>query len=144
MSAVFAPVQLVIPPGRGNLERYGFAQRPSIPGLPTASHSCTTVLMPDQTAVAKDPLAVEFGRRGGKSRLTKMTAEQRRESARRAAQARWGKKAAAPDPNNPNDPQGPGRDHQRAEAGIMLSSRRRPATRVSSDHLGGGSRAAAA
>lgn len=41
----------------------------------------------------KDPAAVELGRRGGvkggKARAKNMTAEQRRESARRAAQARW-------------------------------------------------------
>lgn len=43
---------------------------------------------------AKDPAAVALGRRGGlkggKARAEKMTPEQRRESARRAAQARWG------------------------------------------------------
>jgi hypothetical protein len=42
----------------------------------------------------KDPAAVALGRRGGlrggKARAAKMTAEQRSESARRAAQARWG------------------------------------------------------
>lgn len=41
----------------------------------------------------KDPAAVELGRRGGlkggKARAEKLTPEQRRESARRAAQARW-------------------------------------------------------
>lgn len=41
----------------------------------------------------KDPAAVELGRRGGlkggKARADRMTAEERRESARRAAQARW-------------------------------------------------------
>jgi hypothetical protein len=41
----------------------------------------------------KDPAAVALGRRGGlkggKARAAKMTAEERRESARRAAQARW-------------------------------------------------------
>jgi hypothetical protein len=45
----------------------------------------------------KDPLAVELGRRGGlkggKKRLQTMTPEQRKESARNAAAARWGKKA---------------------------------------------------
>lgn len=41
----------------------------------------------------KDPAAVELGRRGGrkggKARAAKMTAEERSESARRAAEARW-------------------------------------------------------
>jgi hypothetical protein len=41
----------------------------------------------------KDPAAVALGRkgglRGGKARAEKMTPEQRSESARRAAQARW-------------------------------------------------------
>ena len=41
----------------------------------------------------KNPAAVELGRKGGlkggKARAEKMTAEQRVESARRAAQARW-------------------------------------------------------
>lgn len=44
----------------------------------------------------KNPAAVELGRkgglRGGKARAEKLTAEQRRESAQRAAAARWAKK----------------------------------------------------
>jgi hypothetical protein len=44
----------------------------------------------------KDPAAVELGRRGGlkggKARAAKLTPEQRRDSARRAAQARWDKR----------------------------------------------------
>jgi hypothetical protein len=44
----------------------------------------------------KNPAAVELGRRGGlkggKARAAKLTAEQRAESARKAAQARWAKK----------------------------------------------------
>src|SRR6516164_2227759 len=39
----------------------------------------------------KDPAAVSLGRRGGKARVKNQTAEQRKESARRAAQARWAK-----------------------------------------------------
>lgn len=42
----------------------------------------------------KDPLAVEFGRRGGlkggRARADKLTADERSESSRRAAEARWG------------------------------------------------------
>lgn len=44
----------------------------------------------------KDPAAVELGRRGGKkggkARAAKMTPEERSESARKAAKARWDKK----------------------------------------------------
>jgi len=49
--------------------------------------------------MAKNPAAVALGRRGGKARLTTMTAEQRQEIARKAVNARWAKakkkKAAA-------------------------------------------------
>lgn len=37
-----------------------------------------------------DPAAVKRGQKGGKTRAQRMTAEERSESARRAAQARWG------------------------------------------------------
>jgi hypothetical protein len=47
-------------------------------------------------AKRKNPAAVALGKRGGKSRARNLTAEQRRESARKAGQAsaakRWGKK----------------------------------------------------
>lgn len=47
---------------------------------------------PDPDA-GKDPAAVALGRKGGlkggKARASRMTAEERSESARRAAQARW-------------------------------------------------------
>ena len=39
----------------------------------------------------KDPAAVKLGRRGGKATAKKLTVEQRRESARKAALARWRK-----------------------------------------------------
>jgi hypothetical protein len=43
----------------------------------------------------KDPIAVELGRRGGKkgglARAAKMTKKQRKESAKKAALARWAK-----------------------------------------------------
>ena len=45
----------------------------------------------------KDPAAVALGRKGGlkggKARAAKMTAKQRTASAKKAAAARWGKKA---------------------------------------------------
>jgi hypothetical protein len=37
----------------------------------------------------KDPNAVALGRKGGKARRNKLTPEQRREIASRAAKARW-------------------------------------------------------
>jgi len=44
----------------------------------------------------KNPAAVELGRRGGlkggKARAAKMTPEEKSESARKAAKARWAKK----------------------------------------------------
>lgn len=44
----------------------------------------------------KDPAAVALGRKGGlkggKARAAGMTPEQRKDAARRAAQARWGKR----------------------------------------------------
>lgn len=39
----------------------------------------------------KDKAAQSLGRRGGKARAEKMTAEQRKEIARKAAAKRWGK-----------------------------------------------------
>jgi hypothetical protein len=48
---------------------------------------------PDTAGDGKDPAAVERGRRGGRKggrvRAERMTAEERREAARHAAAARW-------------------------------------------------------
>lgn len=48
---------------------------------------------PEPEPPAKDPMAVELGRRGGlkggKARAAKLTAEQRSEIARKAARKRW-------------------------------------------------------
>lgn len=38
---------------------------------------------------AKDQAAAELGRKGGKARAERMTAEQRAEAARKAAKSRW-------------------------------------------------------
>ena len=84
-------------------------------------------------------LTAEFGRRGGKARSAKMPPEERKRIARLAAQARWGKKATAPDPT---DPQGPNRDREQGP-GIMLSARRRP-VHATSERFSGRSLAAAA
>lgn len=43
----------------------------------------------DQADEGKDQAAAELGRRGGKARAEKMTAEQRAEAARKAAAKRW-------------------------------------------------------
>jgi hypothetical protein len=43
-------------------------------------------------AKKKNPAAVELGRRGGKTSAKKLTEEERKEKARKAAQARWTKR----------------------------------------------------
>jgi hypothetical protein len=43
-------------------------------------------------AKRKNPAAVALGRKGGKASAEKLTDEERREKARKAAQARWTKK----------------------------------------------------
>jgi hypothetical protein len=54
----------------------------------------TTDVSPDD---GKNPAAVALGRRGGlkggKARAASMTAEERKDAARRAARARWGNRA---------------------------------------------------
>lgn len=45
----------------------------------------------DAGDAGKDKAAVELGRRGGKARAERMTAERRREIAERAAAKRWNK-----------------------------------------------------
>jgi hypothetical protein len=40
----------------------------------------------------KSAAAVQLGRKGGKATAKKLTAGERRENARKAAKARWGKK----------------------------------------------------
>ena len=54
-------------------------------------------------AEEKNPAAVELGRRGGlkggKARAAKLTPEQRSESARKAAKARWAKKRQEQSPS---------------------------------------------
>jgi len=53
----------------------------------------TGTATPEYPEREKDPAAVSLGRRGGlkggKARAAKMTPEERREAARKAAQARW-------------------------------------------------------
>jgi hypothetical protein len=47
----------------------------------------------DHESGCKDPAAVALGRKGGKARAEVMTANRRKEIARKAAQSRWGKKS---------------------------------------------------
>jgi len=42
----------------------------------------------------KDPSAVALGRRGGKARIHKLTPEQRKNIAQKAARARWSRATA--------------------------------------------------
>jgi hypothetical protein len=49
---------------------------------------CNAQLM----AKKKDPAAVELGRKGGKASAERLTDEQRKEKARKAARARWTKR----------------------------------------------------
>ncbi len=56
--------------------------------LPVSISPCNTSAM----AREKKFSASEFGRRGGKARAEQLTKEQRKEIARKAAQARWAKK----------------------------------------------------
>lgn len=72
---------------------------------------------------------------GGFATARKLTAEQRRESAKRAARARWAKKHGAPTPPTHPDPKGPqwvegdlGGDDI---AGILLSPPKRKPARQS-------------
>ena len=44
---------------------------------------------------ASMPEFKEFGKRGGQTRAKKLTAKQRKAIAKRAAQARWGKKRSS-------------------------------------------------
>lgn len=68
-----------------NVYQQATADKPEI-----AAQSDTEPVLP---VVEKDPNAVALGRRGGlvggKARSAKMTAEERSESARKAAAARW-------------------------------------------------------
>jgi hypothetical protein len=45
----------------------------------------------ETTDDGKNKAAVELGRKGGKARAAKMTSEQRRKIAKKAARARWAK-----------------------------------------------------
>ena len=51
----------------------------------TAAHWC----IPQSMSKKKNAAAVSLGRKGGKATAKKLTAKQRKESARKAALARW-------------------------------------------------------
>ena len=55
--------------------------------LRTAPHCDKRIVI-----MAKNSAAVTLGRRGGKAYVKNSTAEERKESARKAARARWAKK----------------------------------------------------
>jgi hypothetical protein len=57
--------------------------------LRTASHQRVNERDKTIAVTPKNPAAVALGRRGGKARVQNQTVEERIESARRAAQARW-------------------------------------------------------
>jgi hypothetical protein len=75
-------------------------------GLSSAGH-----VVPDETesesAVKKNPAAVALGRlgglKGGKARAAKLSAQQRQEIARKAAEARWRKKDKSESPDVTSD-----------------------------------------
>ena len=48
--------------------------------------------IPESTPEERHAAAVTLGKKGGKARASKLTAEQRREIAKKAAQARWQKR----------------------------------------------------
>ncbi len=63
--------------------------RPVFYQLRTASHESVNSCDRNVAVTPKNPAAVALGRRGGKARVQNQTLEQRIESARHAAQARW-------------------------------------------------------
>lgn len=68
----------------------GFIPRTFI-DLRTAAHLYTNSNDRNDAMTPKNPAAVELGRKGGKATARKLTPQQRKESARRASQARWAK-----------------------------------------------------
>jgi hypothetical protein len=74
--------------------------------------------------------AKRIGRQGGKTRASRMTAEQRKESARLAAKARWKKKNGGGGNGGGGNgsplSEGPTVDQRPIMTGIRLSSRRPP------------------
>ena len=64
--------------------------------------------------------AFDLQQRGGFARAKKLTPEERTRIAKLAAQARWAKKATAPDPT---DPQGPQPGEQPPKTGILSTPR---------------------
>jgi len=59
--------------------------------LPTATNEWAELHDKKDAMARKDPAAVALGRRGGQARARNMTAQQRKEAARKAIQARWAK-----------------------------------------------------
>jgi hypothetical protein len=90
--------------------RYGMRNRSSNPKRPRDPNQLAKLVVdrgtgngepaPEPVEPDKDPAAVALGRKGGlkggPARAKKLTAEQRSESAKKAAKARWAKKAWDP------------------------------------------------
>ena len=72
------------------------SKKPLDPEQPNADQSASETANTSTSADGKNPAAVALGRlggkKGGKARAEKLTAEQRREIAKKAAEARWRKK----------------------------------------------------
>ena len=60
----------------------------------TASHGSGELRDKNDIVTRKNQAAVELGRRGGKARVENQTPQERSDSARRAALARWAKQKA--------------------------------------------------
>lgn len=93
----------------------------------TACHALSIMLELSAMATNENDAVVSewarnMGRRGGKARLTKMTADERTRIAKLAAETRWRRKTE-PDPTDPN---GPNHDQRPIIRKIMLTSGRRP------------------
>lgn len=123
----------MVSPMAANLGRYGFPQRLTDFPCFVGSMVVEIRLMTEDgmgTDGQKVLTVVELSRLGNIARTKALSPERRKEIARLAAQARWGKKVTAPDPN---DPLGPKREREGEIPGIMSTRKPcRPQTRIAS------------
>jgi hypothetical protein len=66
----------------------------SVKGDGVDASQIEVVLPSCRMARQKDPNAAALGKKGGKARAKRLSAEERREAARKAAQARWQRRKA--------------------------------------------------
>jgi hypothetical protein len=109
MGPCFVPIHRgTVPRGRADLQRAlcSALGSPSTDFVYSGPHSCayrialfahlvlhrTMIKCTYLMAKKKNPAAVQLGRKGGKASAAKLTEEQRKEKARKAAQARWSKR----------------------------------------------------